>query len=107
MAKGDYRDVFVFEPVGAHNDGLDISGVVTITIPTGATKILMQVQTQNARYTLDGTAPSASKGFQIVAGDPEKLITFGLYLSYSILVCKTVSVLHLTTQSYLNPSWYS
>ena len=77
MAKGDYRDVFMFEPVGAHNDGLDISSAVTITIPTGATKILMQVQTQNARYTLDGTAPTASKGFQLKDGDPPIIITFG------------------------------
>lgn len=77
MAKGDYRDVFMFEPVGSHNDGLDISSAVTISIPTGATKILMQVIDKDARYTLDGTVPTASKGFQLKADDPPIIITFG------------------------------
>ena len=60
-------------PVGTHNDGLTISSAVTITT-TGAEKILMQALTQNIRYTLDGTTPTATLGFQLLSGDPPLLI---------------------------------
>ena len=66
---------FNFRPSGAHNDGLDISSAVEITKVTGATKLLVQVLDQNARFTLDGTTPTASKGFQLAAGDPPVVIT--------------------------------
>lgn len=75
--KGDPRDTFEFEPSGSHNDGLDISSAETLTIPSTATKLLIQALTQNIRYTLDGTTPTASKGFQIKAGDPAVLIPLG------------------------------
>lgn len=61
---------FYHRPVGAHNDGLVISSAVTITIPDGATKVLMQALGQNVRFTLDGTTPTATTGFQLKAGDP-------------------------------------
>lgn len=57
-------------PVGAHTSGTTISSATTITIPTGARYVLMQALTQNIRYTLDGTAPTTSLGFQMKAGDP-------------------------------------
>ena len=77
MAQGDWRDQLNFNPVGAHNDGLAISSATTITIPDGATKIMIQALGQNVRFTLDGTAPEAAKGFQLKAGDPVMVLPLG------------------------------
>lgn len=63
-----------FSPIGAHVDGTDISSAVTLTPAAGATKLLIQVTTQNLRYTLDGTAPTTSSGFLMTAGDPPIII---------------------------------
>lgn len=66
----------LFTPVGAHQDGTAISSATPLVAPAGATKLLIQALTQNARYTLDGTTPTASKGFQLKAGDPPVLIPY-------------------------------
>ena len=63
-----------FNPLGAHNDGLTITSATVITLTTGATKILMQALTQNIRYTLDSTTPTATLGFQLKAGDPPIIV---------------------------------
>ena len=57
-------------PVGSHTSNTTISSATTITVPAGARYILMQVLTQNVRYTLDGTVPTTTSGFQLKAGDP-------------------------------------
>ena len=77
MAQGDWRDQLNFNPVGAHNDGLAISSATTITIPDGATKIMIQALTQNVRLTLDGTAPTTSKGFQLQVGQMPVILPLG------------------------------
>jgi len=77
MAVGHWSDVLMFSPVGAHVDGADISSAVTLTPPAGATKIMIQSVTQNARITLDGTVPTATKGFQLQNGDQMMLIPLG------------------------------
>lgn len=61
--------------VGAHNSGLDISSAVQLSPsatynPGKAKKIVIQALTQAVRFTLDGTTPTASIGFQLKAGDP-------------------------------------
>lgn len=70
----DVRAEIPFSPLGAHSAGLNISTAQTLPRPAGATLLLLQALTQNARLTLDGTAPSATVGFQIKAGDPPVLI---------------------------------
>ena len=77
MAKGDYRDALEFEPVGSHYDGTVISSAVTLTPPTGATKLLIQATGKDVRITLDGTTPTATKGFSLKADDPMLLIPLG------------------------------
>lgn len=77
MAKGDYKDALSFDPVGSHVDGTVITGVVTLTPPTGATKILIQAIDQAIRFTLDGTNPSATCGFSLKATDPVLLLPLG------------------------------
>ena len=70
-------DAFGFHIVGAHSDGANIAAAVTLTPPSGASKLLIQALGQNVRYTLDGTAPTTSLGFQLMAGDPPRIIPVG------------------------------
>lgn len=46
----------------------------TLSVPMNANGILIQALTQNVRFTLDGTTPTASKGFQLKAGDAPLMI---------------------------------
>jgi hypothetical protein len=70
-----------FQPIGAHQDGLAIATAQTLSLPAGLTasvaKLLIQALSQNVRFTLDGTTPTATKGFQLVAGNPPLIITCG------------------------------
>ena len=62
---------FAFVPLGAHQDGTDYSSAAGVTIPAGASKMMIQTIDQNIRITLDGTTPTTTKGFQITASrDP-------------------------------------
>ena len=67
-------DLLRFDPIGSHTDGTAISSAATLTPADGATKLLIQALDQNVRFTLDGTTPTASTGFQLVAGDPPVMI---------------------------------
>ena len=67
-------DLLRFDPIGSHTDGTEISSATTLTPADGATKLLIQALDQNVRFTLDGTTPTASTGFQLVAGDPPVMI---------------------------------
>jgi len=71
------REILKFNPVGAHNSGLDVSSVATLAIPAGADKLMLQAITQNCRYTLDGTAATTSVGFQLKAADPPRVVYVG------------------------------
>jgi hypothetical protein len=63
-----------FKPIGSHVDGTVLTSAVTLTPPSGATKLLIQVLDQDVRYTLDGTTPTASLGFQLKKDDPPLII---------------------------------
>lgn len=66
----DVTAQLAFVPKGDHSSGAAIATALTLTPPEGASQIMIQVLTQNARYTMDGTVPTASLGFQMKAGDP-------------------------------------
>lgn len=57
-----------FRPLGSHSSGATISSATVLTRAAGSTKLLIQALTQNVRFTLDGTTPTASVGFQLLAG---------------------------------------
>jgi hypothetical protein len=57
--------VVAYSPVGSHASAPDISSATTLTKPAGASRIIMQTLTQNVRWTLDGTTPTATVGFQL------------------------------------------
>ena len=63
-----------FVPVGAHTQNGSLSSVVSITVPGDATQWLAQAQTQNVRFTLDGTTATTTLGFQIKAGEAPMVV---------------------------------
>ena len=88
---------FHFTPVGAHSDGATISSAQTLTCPADATKLLIQALGQNVRYTLDGTTPTATKGFQLKVGEPPALL--------SVTSETTVKVIEETATADLQYQW--
>lgn len=66
----------VFNPNGAHVSAPAIAAVTDLLAlaPAEARSVLMQALGQNVRYTLDGSAPTAARGFQLRAGDPAIII---------------------------------
>lgn len=58
-----------WSPIGSHTQNSTLSTVQSVTVPVGASSIILQVQTQNVRFTIDGTAPTSSKGFRVTAGN--------------------------------------
>lgn len=72
-------DLSAFAPIGAHTSNSSLGSVVNLSngIPSGADQLLIQALTQNVRFTLDGTDPTASLGFQLKAGDPPMIIPIG------------------------------
>lgn len=66
--------IAAYAPIGSHSSGASISTAQTLTKPAGASQIMIQALTQNVRYTLDGTDPTASLGFQLLAGNPPVII---------------------------------
>lgn len=84
-SSGVVVDNLQFDPVGSHNDGTAISSAVTLVNPPGATKLLIQALDQNVRFTLDGSAPTASRGFQLKAGDPPVIIPIGATTTVTVI----------------------
>lgn len=74
-----------FTPVGAHTVNSSLSSAVTLTPPAGANALLIQALTQNVRFTLDGTTPTASTGFQIIAGNPAMIIDLSATTVFKII----------------------
>lgn len=66
-----------YGPVGSHSDGASISSATTLTPPAGATGLIIQALGQNVRVTIDGTTPTATTGFQLLAGGVPRLIPVG------------------------------
>lgn len=58
-----------YSVLGAHTTVATLSTAQTITPAAGARELIMQAFGQPVRYTLDGTTPTASTGFQIAADE--------------------------------------
>lgn len=83
----------IFTPVGGHfplnpASAVDISSATIISpgnfgVSDPADKVLIQTTSQNVRFTLDGTTPTATTGFQLKTTDPPLLImlTSGVILT--------------------------
>lgn len=73
---GPSQGVFIapFNPLDAHVSTTIPAAYSPVDKPKTAMFLLVQAIDQNIRFTLDGTVPTASVGFQIVAGDPAIII---------------------------------
>lgn len=69
-------DLSNFVPLGAHAQRNDLNAVRTLTPAAGvaADVLMIQCQTKDVRFTLDGSNPSATVGLLIKAGDPPLII---------------------------------
>ena len=77
---------FEFVPEGSHNQDATISSATTLTKPSsGAAKLLIQAVDQNVRFTLDGTAPTTSKGFVLKADWPPILLQVGTGVTVKVI----------------------
>lgn len=52
----------------------------------------MQTQTQNARFTLDGTTPTTTKGFLVVANAVPLLVYLGPGVTLTVIETATTAV---------------
>lgn len=62
-----------YQVAGAHQS-LTVATLTSVPLPSGANGLIIQAVTQNVRITLDGSSPSATRGFQIKAGDAPVLL---------------------------------
>jgi hypothetical protein len=76
MAHGQQIQVAPFDPVGDHTRNATLNAAVDLSAlrPANSDKILIQCDTQNVRYTLDGTTPTATVGFLLLTTDSPTLI---------------------------------
>ena len=63
-----------FVPLGDHKSIIIDAEYSPGDQPQGATLLLVQAIVQDIRFTLDGTAPTPTVGFELVADDPPVLI---------------------------------
>ena len=54
--------------VGNHARETSLTSAKVLATPANANVVMIQAITQNVRYSLDGTVPSASQGFRLAAG---------------------------------------
>lgn len=88
---------FVFEPVGTHTRNASIDTAVALTPPAGADAVRLAPETQNVRYTTDGsTTATATVGFQLVAGDEDIV---------PVVAGKNVSIISETAGAVINYQW--
>lgn len=61
--------------VGQHTQIVGLASATAIVVPALCNGVLIQAINQNVRITLDNfTAPTATRGFQLKAGDPAVFI---------------------------------
>lgn len=61
-------------PIGPHYSNSSLSSAVALSKISNSRYLIVQALTQNVRFTLDGTTPTASLGFRLTAGDPPTII---------------------------------
>jgi len=85
-----------FAVVGAHVRNATLSSAVTLTSPTGANTLWITVETQNVRMRLDGTAPTATTGLLLYAGQ-----TYILAMSAG----QSIKVIEEAASAVINYQW--
>lgn len=68
-----------FNPVGLHANRNDLATAQAIPRPAAGapTQLVVQAIDQNIRYTLDGSLPTPSFGFRLIAGNDPAIFPVG------------------------------
>lgn len=86
------------ELAGTHISRNDLATAQTLTVPAGATMLLVQADTQNVRLRFDGTTPTASVGFVVKTGnDP---------VAYPVNDGMTIKAIEVATTAVLQGQFY-
>ncbi len=76
-----------------HSSSASLSSAFTITIASNVNKLLLQAITQAIRFTLDGTTPTATIGFELKAD--------GTILEIPVVAGQTVKVIEETASAVI------
>lgn len=68
------RNPNAFAPVGVHTQTAALANATAISVPDGANALLVQATGRDIRFTIDGSTPTATKGFLILAGGSPTLL---------------------------------
>lgn len=80
--------------VGSHTRNASLSSAVSLAVPATANVLQIQAETQNVRYTLDGTTPTSTVGFLLYAGMEQYMI--------AVPVNGTVKIIEVTSGGVVN-----
>lgn len=85
-----------FAAVGAQTRNAALSSAVTLTAPAGANTLWISVETQNVRVRFDGSAPTATVGLLLYAGQTYILAVSAL---------QAIQVIEATASAAINYQW--
>ena len=101
IADSAYTIPRAFAVIGAHTANNNLAGAVALTPPAGANAVLLQAITQNVRYTLDNSAPTATVGFQLRSSDPPLIIDIGPGMTIQAIQETATAVLQIQWGKYI------
>ena len=74
MAGVTVQPAYVQQVIGTHTQNTSLSSVVSVTVPALANGVIIGAQTKSVFFTLDGTDPTDTKGFILVADQAATLV---------------------------------
>ena len=64
-----YKSIYTVIPVDSPTRNASISTATAVTLPSDATGVFLQADTDDVRYTIDGTTPTGTLGMILVSGN--------------------------------------
>jgi len=89
--------VYEMVPVGSQTTDTTISAATSFTAPERANAALMSALTQSCNFTIDGTAPTATVGLTLKAGDSAIMIP--------VIPGQIIKVIEQTATANFNIQW--
>jgi uncharacterized protein YfaP (DUF2135 family) len=76
----------------------ELSAAVALTVPAGTERALIQAETANVRYRVDGSDPTASVGMIVIAGahQPLEITTAGGLIAAKFIAASGSPLLNVT-----------
>lgn len=85
---------FPFAPLAGHkHESHLVNTLFTVNLPVGCESLLVQATVQNIRYTVDGTNPTASSGFVLIAGNDPLVIPIDLQTTTLKFISETAGAI--------------